>query len=72
MGQDSQEMVKKVFNQKSARVETNKGEEYYNSLFDKMKSRLDSLRKSPKLSNISTMDVIETEGIDFVDLKRTD
>jgi len=70
MVQDSQEMVKKVFNQKSARVETNKGDDYYNSLFDKMKSRLASLRKSPKLSNINTIDVIESEGVNRRDFMK--
>ena len=43
---DSQDMVKKVFTQKSGRVETNKGEEYYNSLFEKVKNRLSVDRKS--------------------------
>ena len=37
---DSIDMVKKVFTQKSGRVETNKGEVYYNSLFEKAKSEL--------------------------------
>ena len=37
---DSTDMVKKVFTQKSGRVETNKGEVYYNSLFEKAKQRL--------------------------------
>ena len=42
-------MVKKVFTQKSGRVETNKGEEYYNSLFEKVKGRLSALRAQPAL-----------------------
>jgi quinone-reactive Ni/Fe-hydrogenase small subunit len=70
MVQDSQEMVKKVFSQKSARVDTNKGDEYYNSLFEKMKSRLDSLRKTPKLSKINMKDVIEDEGINRRDFMK--
>jgi len=48
---DSQDMVKKVFTQKSGRVETNKGEEYYNSLFEKVKSRLSILRAQPALKD---------------------
>ena len=41
---DSQEMVKKVFTQKSGRVETNKGEVFYNNLFVQAKQRLSDLR----------------------------
>ena len=60
---DSQDMVKKVFTQKSGRVETNKGEEYYNSLFEKVKGRLSALRAQPALKDIDMMDVIESEGV---------
>ena len=60
---DSQDMVKKVFTQKSGRVETNKGEEYYNSLFEKVKGRLSTLRAQPALKDIDMMDVIESEGV---------
>ncbi len=60
---DSQDMVKKVFTQKSGRVETNKGEEYYNSLFEKVKSRLSVLKAQPALKDVDMMDVIESEGI---------
>lgn len=60
---DSQEMVKKVFTQKSGKVETNKGEEYYNSLFEKVKSRLLVLKAQPALKDIDLMDVIESEGV---------
>ncbi|MDD2894550.1 MAG: hydrogenase small subunit [Aliarcobacter sp.] len=60
---DSQEMVKKVFTQKSGKVETNKGEEYYNSLFEKVKSRLSVLKAQPALKDIDLMDVIESEGV---------
>jgi quinone-reactive Ni/Fe-hydrogenase small subunit len=60
---DSQDMVKKVFTQKSGRVETNKGEEYYNSLFEKVKSRLSVLKAQPALKDVDMMDVIESEGV---------
>lgn len=60
---DSQDMVKKVFTQKSGRVETNKGEEYYNTLFEKVKGRLSALRAQPALKDIDMMDVIESEGV---------
>jgi quinone-reactive Ni/Fe-hydrogenase small subunit len=70
MASDSQEMVKKIFTQKSARVDTNKGEEYYNSLYSKMKARLDFLRKSPKLKEIDMMEVIESEGVNRRDFMK--
>ena len=60
---DSQEMVKKVFTQKSGRIETNKGEEYYNSLFEKVKNRLSILKAQPALKDVDMMDVIESEGV---------
>ena len=60
---DSQDMVKKVFTQKSGKVETNKGEEHYNSLFEKVKSRLSMLKAQPALKDIDMMEVIESEGV---------
>lgn len=60
---DSQDMVKKVFTQKSGRVDTNKGDEYYNSLFEKVKGRLSALRAQPALKDIDMMDIIESEGV---------
>ncbi len=67
---DSSEMVKKVFTQKSGRVETNKGEAFYNSLFEKAKSRLASLRKEEPLKNMDMMDIIESEGINRRDFMK--
>jgi len=67
---DSQDMVKKVFTQKSGRVETNKGEEYYNSLFEKVKSRLSILKAQPALKDIDMMDVIESEGVNRRDFMK--
>ena len=67
---DSTEMVKKVFTQKSGRVETNKGEVYYNSLFEKTKQRLKALRAQEPLKDIDMMDVIESEGINRRDFMK--
>ncbi len=67
---DSQDMVKKVFTQKSGRVETNKGEEYYNSLFEKVKNRLSMLKAQPALKDIDMMDVIESEGVNRRDFMK--
>uniref|UniRef100_UPI0040489131 hydrogenase small subunit n=1 Tax=Aliarcobacter sp. TaxID=2321116 RepID=UPI0040489131 len=67
---DSAEMVKKVFTQKSGRVETNKGEKYYNTLFEKAKERLASLRAQEPLKDIDMMDVIESEGVNRRDFMK--
>ena len=67
---DSQDMVKKVFTQKTGRVETNKGEEYYNSLFEKVKNRLSVLKAQPALKDIDMMDVIESEGVNRRDFMK--
>jgi len=70
MANDSQEMVKKVFNQNSARVDTNKGDEYYNSLFEKAKARLSNLRSQPVLKEIDLMEVVESEGVNRRDFMK--
>ncbi|WP_072681923.1 hydrogenase small subunit [Arcobacter sp. LA11] len=67
---DSQEMVKKVFTQDSARVDTNKGDAYYNSLFEKAKSRLEALKKQPALKDIDMMEVVESEGVNRRDFMK--
>ncbi|QKJ22756.1 hydrogenase small subunit [Poseidonibacter lekithochrous] len=67
---DSAEMVKKVFTQKSGRVETNKGDEYYNELFDSAKERLSSLRAQEPLKDIDLMDVIDSEGVNRRDFMK--
>jgi quinone-reactive Ni/Fe-hydrogenase small subunit len=59
---DSTQMVKKIFTQKSGRVETNKGEVYYNSLFEKTKQRLKDLRAQEPLKDIDMMDIIESNN----------
>jgi quinone-reactive Ni/Fe-hydrogenase small subunit len=67
---DSTEMVKKVFTQKSGRIETNKGDKYYNSLFEKAKQRLSDLRAQPALKEVDMMDIIESEGVNRRDFMK--
>ncbi len=67
---DSSQMVNKVFTQKSGRVETNKGDKYYNSLFEKAKQRLASLRKQKPLKDIDMLDIIESEGVNRRDFMK--
>ena len=67
---DSMDMVKKVFTQKSGRIETNKGEEFYNSLFDQAKQRLSDLRAQEPLKDVDLMDVIDSEGVNRRDFMK--
>ena len=67
---DSAEMVKKVFTQKSGRIETNKGEAFYNTLFNQAKSRLKTLRAQEPLKEIDLIDVIDSEGINRRDFMK--
>ncbi|MFV7790640.1 hydrogenase small subunit [Aliarcobacter lanthieri] len=67
---DSLDRVREVFTQKSVRVNTNKGDEYYNLLFEKAKNRLKSLREEQPLKDIDMMDVIESEGINRRDFMK--
>ncbi|WP_141050332.1 hydrogenase small subunit [Aliarcobacter cryaerophilus] len=67
---DNIERVREVFTQKSTRVDTNKGDEFYNSLFEESKARLKSLREQEPLKNIDMMEVIESEGINRRDFMK--
>lgn len=67
---DNIERVREVFTQKSTRVDTNKGDEFYNSLFEKSKARLKLLREQKPLRNIDMMEVIETEGVNRRDFMK--
>lgn len=67
---DNIERVREVFTQKSTRVDTNKGDEFYNSLFEKSKARLKSLKEQKPLRDIDMMEVIETEGVNRRDFMK--
>ncbi|WP_321468109.1 hydrogenase small subunit [Halarcobacter sp.] len=67
---DSHDMVKKVFTQNSARVDTNKGDAYYSKLFEKAKTRLEALKKQPALKDIDMMDIVESEGVNRRDFMK--
>ena len=67
---DNIERVREVFTQKSTRVDTKKGDEFYNSLFEKSKARLKSLREQKPLRDIDMMEVIETEGVNRRDFMK--
>jgi len=65
MSMDKQESVKKLFTAQSAKVETNKGDTYYNELYDRCRARLDELKKLEPLNNrMDFMQSIEEEGLE--------
>ncbi len=67
---DSHDMVKKVFTTNSSRIDTNKGDAYYNNLFEQAKSRLSALKKQSPLKNVDIIDVVESEGVDRRDFMK--
>ncbi len=67
---DSHDMVKKVFTTNSSRIDTNKGDAYYNNLFEQAKSRLSALKQQPPLKNVDIIDVVESEGVDRRDFMK--
>jgi quinone-reactive Ni/Fe-hydrogenase small subunit len=65
---DKQESVKKLFTAQSAKVETNRGEAYYTSLYEKCRARLDELKSLQPLNN--RMDFLQS--IEECGLERRD
>jgi len=64
MGMDKQESVKKLFTAQSAKVDTNRGDAYYEELYTKCQERLDALKQTAPLNNRRDfMTTIEGEGI---------
>jgi len=68
---DKIEGVKKLFTSKSARVDTNKGQKYYDELFAKCSARLEELKASQPVNNrLSVEEVLEDNGIDRRDFMK--
>jgi quinone-reactive Ni/Fe-hydrogenase small subunit len=65
MGMDKQESVKSLFTAKSAKVDTKRGDAYYEKLYDQCRSRLDELKKLAPISNrMDFSKSLEEEGVD--------
>ncbi len=65
MSIDKQESVNKLFTAQSAKVDTNRGDAYYDELFDKCRARLDDLKALKPLNNrMDFMESIEDEGLE--------
>ena len=61
---DRIEGVKKLFTAKSARVETNRGESYYNSLFEQCQARLKELRAQEPVNRLDFSELLAEHGTD--------
>ncbi len=62
---DRIEGVKKLFTSKSARVETNRGDAYYEKLFQKCQARIEELKTQQPINNrLEISDVLENHGIE--------
>lgn len=62
---DRIEDVKKLFTSKSARVDTNRGDKYYEDLFETCKARIEELKTQQPINNrLEIADVLEMQGIE--------
>ena len=64
------EEAKKLFTTKSARVETNRGDLYYQQLFEQCRSRLDALRAQPAANRLDFEELLEDEGMERRDFMK--
>jgi len=65
MGKDTMESVKKLFTTQSAKVDTNRGGEYYTDLYETCRKRLDELKALPVVNNkLDFQQTIMDEGLD--------
>ncbi len=60
---DKREALVQMFSAKGAKVNTNRGDEYYNSLKDIMEKRLSELEKTQVATKSSIVNVLEYEGL---------
>ena len=60
---DRREALMSMFSAKGAKVNTNRGDDYYKSLEQQMEARLTELENTPVASKYSINEVLETEGL---------
>ena len=60
---DRRDALSAMFSAKGTRVNTNRGDEYYNKLEEQMINRLNELENTPIASKISIDHLLETEGL---------
>ena len=68
MSIDKEESVKKLFTAESAKVDTNRGDAFYDELYDKCRARLDELKNL----NLSTTEWISCKVLTDEGLERRD
>ena len=56
-------MLMNLFNSKGVKVNTNRGEEYYNRLYKQMENRLNELESQPVASKIDIEGLLDSEGL---------
>lgn len=62
--------VKKLFTSKSARMETNRGDVYYQKLFEQCRAHLDMLRAQPAVNRLDFESLLEDEGMERRDFMK--
>lgn len=67
---EKREALAKMFSAKGSKVNTNRGQEYYDSLMQTMTKRLDELEKSPAASKVNIQNVLEAEGLNRRDFMK--
>ncbi len=68
---DRIEGVKKLFTSKSARVETNRGDTYYEKLFQLCQTRIEELKTQTPINNrLDIGDVLEAQGVNRRDFMK--
>jgi quinone-reactive Ni/Fe-hydrogenase small subunit len=67
---DKREALVKLFSAKGARVDTNKGEEYYNNLQTLMENRLNELEKAEGAHKTSIHTILEANGLNRRDFMK--
>ncbi len=71
MPNSKRESLKELFTSKSAKVETNKGEAFYDELYKKCRARLDELKSLKPLNNrMDFVQSIEDEGLNRRDFMK--
>jgi quinone-reactive Ni/Fe-hydrogenase small subunit len=68
---DKIEGVKKLFTSNSARVETNRGEEFYENLFETCQSRIEELKSlTPPKNRVDIDEFLEVQGVNRRDFMK--
>ncbi|MBA3025631.1 MAG: hydrogenase small subunit [Sulfurimonas sp.] len=67
---EKREALAKMFSAKGSKINTNRGAEYYDSLMETMKKRLNELEQTAAASKMSITSVLEAEGLDRRDFMK--